>query len=280
MSTLSDRPDLEHHRRDYRLMTSKSEHEDEALRLLCSELTARGLQATITAHPDRDPCHLLSVDALISVDGEEWAVDHCLLSRAQSLPTAMRAAEGALQAELDQIAVASGHMIVASYLPQTGALGERWGEDYYKRIIELSKQAVAGREWVHGDDGFATVRAIPSETPGAFLAPFTDTTGNPLVSAQVAAGLREPLLRKLDGQLKRAQEAGYRTALLLDQVPRPGTQSHTVWMASPTVVAGVVASIAREHREKNARVLDQVWLRPGLPASPLVAPAVHLLMAQ
>jgi hypothetical protein len=260
-------------------MTAKSEHEDEALRLLCSELTGRGLQATITAHPDRDPRHPLSVDALIRVDGDEWAVDHCLLSRAQSLPTAMRAAESALQAELDQIAVASGQMIVASYLPQTGALGERWGEDYYKRITELAKRAVTTGGLVPGDDGFATVQAIPSETAGAVLTPFTDTTGNPLVSAQVTAGLREPLLKKLDGQLKRAQEAGYRTALLLDQVPRPGAQSHTVWMASPTVVAGVAASILREHREKNARVLDQVWLRPGLPASPLVAPAVHLLIA-
>ncbi|WP_329553666.1 hypothetical protein [Streptomyces sp. NBC_00696] len=260
-------------------MTAKSEHEDEALRLFCSELTARGFQATITSHPDRDPHHPLSVDALISVDGDEWAVDHCLLSRAQNLPAAMKAAEAALQAKLDQIAVANGQMIVASYLPQTGTLGERWGEGYYERIIDLAKQAVTAGGLVAGDDGFATVQAIPSETPGAALTPFTDTTGNPLVSAQVTAGLREPLLKKLDGQLRKAQEAGYRTALLLDQVPRPGAQSHTVWMASPTVVAGVTASILQEHREKNGHVLDQVWLRPGLLASPLVAPAVHLLIA-
>jgi len=266
-------------RRNIAPMTATSDQEDAALQAFCDELTARGHQTRITCNPDRDQHHHLTVDALIDIDGEQWAVDHCLLSRPPQLPPAMKNAEAALQTRLDAIAQEHGRMIVASYLPQTGAVGQQWGTAYYDKLIELAKQAVTTDGLVGGDDGFATAQAVPSQTPGVVLVPFTDTTGNPLTSAQIDAGLRTPLLEKLDGQLKRAKEAGHRTALLLDQLPRPGTNSHTVWNAGPTTIAAVTQHILRDHQQQNPKVLDQVWLRPATPASPLVAPSVHLLIA-
>jgi hypothetical protein len=81
------------------------------------------------------------------------------------------------------------------------------------------------------------------------------------------------------GQFKQAKEAGLPTALLLDQVPRPGGKSYTVWIAGPNTVAAVVAAILRDHDGKNSKVLDQVWLRPASPTSPLDIPSLHLLIA-
>lgn len=261
-------------------MNAKSDHEDTALAAFCDELTARGCRVRVTAHPDRYPGHPLSVDALIDIDGEEWAIDHCLLSRPPQLPPAMNAAEAALQTKLDQIAHQHGRVIVASYLPQTGTKGQQWGAAYYDKLIELAEQAAATEGLTSGDDGFATVQAIPSQTPGAVLVPFTDTTASPFTITQLDAGLREPFLRKLDGQLRRAKEAGYPTALLLDQLPRPGGNSHTVWNAGPTTVAAVAARILRDHQQQNPNVLDQVWLRPSIQPNRLIAPSIHLLIAQ
>jgi hypothetical protein len=261
-------------------MSEKYDHEDAALQTLCDELIARGSRAEITTHPDRDLKHPLTVDALISINGTEWAVDHCLLSRPQLLPTAMEAAEAALQTRLDAIAQEHRCLIFASYLPQTGVKGEKWGAAYYDRIVELAEEAATtSATMVTGDDTFSMVQTCPSDSPTAVLAPFTDTTGHPGVGTQVDAGLRAPLLKKLDGQLKQAKEAGFPTALLLDQVPRPGVSSRTVWIAGPTTVAAVVTAILQAHGETHPKVLDQVWLRPAVPALPLVSPALHLLIA-
>ncbi|MER5985729.1 hypothetical protein [Streptomyces sp. NPDC001787] len=260
-------------------MTAKEDHEDAAIGALCDELTARGLETRIVAHPDRDKNHPLTVDAVISIAGDEWAVDHCLLSRPSLLPAAMKATEKALGIEIEKIAKEHGRMIVVSYLPQTGAHGQKWGADYYRGLRELAVKAAVIDGLVAGDDGFATAQSFHSDTPTAVLTPFTDTTGNASIAAQIAAGLRDPLVKKLDGQLKQAKQAGFRTALLLDQVPRGGSESHTVWLAGPTTVAAVTTSILNEHRRENPPVLDQVWLRPGQRITSAIAPSVHLLIS-
>jgi hypothetical protein len=84
-------------------VTMKYDHEDAALQALCDELIARGSSAEITAYPDRDPQHPLTVDALINISGTEWAVDHCLLSRPPLLPPALKMAKETLQRRLDVI---------------------------------------------------------------------------------------------------------------------------------------------------------------------------------
>jgi hypothetical protein len=261
-------------------MTTKSDHENAALQAFCDELTARGSLTEITAYPDRDPEHPLTVDALISINGTEWAVEHCLLSRPPQLPPALKKAEATLQPPLDAIAQAHNCVIHTSYLPQTGAKGEQWGAAYYDQIVKMAEQAAAMKPaWVMGEDGFTTVRTVPSETPHAVFVASITTTRHPGTGTQVDAGLRDPLLKKLDCQLRKAKEASFPTALLLDQTPRPGSNSHTVWIASPNTVAMAAATILRDHGRNNPKVLDQVWLRPAIAAAPLNAPSIHLLIA-
>lgn len=258
-------------------MHAKSDHEDAALQALCWELRARGHDAMITSRPDADPQRPLTVDALFAIDGEEWAVDHCLLSRPPLLAPALKAAEAALKDKLGALAREHGRLISVSYLPQTGERGRKWGEDYYNELIEMAQRAIETGEFTTSADGFATAAALPTETPDVSLVAFTSMTMNPSIGSQIELGLRTPLLKKLDGQLRRAKDAGYRTALLLDQVPRPG--SHTVWLAGPTTVASVANVIIRDHRQTHAKVLDQVWLRPAHTPSALESPSVHLLIA-
>ncbi|GAA4224260.1 hypothetical protein FHR32_002887 [Streptosporangium album] len=260
-------------------MTAKYQHEDTALQAFRDELVARGRRAEITAYPDRDPAHPLTVDALISIDGVEWAVDHCLVSRPQLLPAALKAAEAVLRPRIEAIAQTYGCVIQVSYLPQTGAKGVSWGADYYDRIVQLAEKAVTVQGLIDGEDSFATAQAFPSKTPDVHLIPFTDTTGNPSVSTQVDAGLRDPLLKKLAGQLKRAKEAGLPTALLLDQIPRSDVNSHAVWLAAPVTIAATVAAILHDHDAVNPKVLDQVWLRPTVHAAIQPGfPSIHQLI--
>ncbi|MGW1167846.1 hypothetical protein [Streptomyces sp. NPDC002550] len=258
-------------------MHEKSDYEDVALQALCVELRARGHDATIITRPDADPQHPLTVDALFAIDGEEWAIDHCLLSRPPLLTPALNAAETALKDKLGALAREHGCLISVSYLPQTGERGTKWGEDYYNKLIEMAKEAIQTGAFVTGADGCATAAAVPTETPDVSLVAFTSMTTNPSIGSQIELGLRAPLLKKLDGQFRVAKDAGYRTALLLDQQPRPG--SHTVWLGGPTTIAAVANGIMRNHRESNPKVLDQVWLRPALPTSALEGPSVHLLIA-
>ncbi|MEV6021773.1 hypothetical protein [Streptomyces sp. NPDC052036] len=161
-------------------MHEKSDHEDVALQALCVELRARGHDATIITRPDADPQHPLTVDALFAIDGEEWAVDHCLLSRPPLLTPALNAAETALKDKLGALAREHGCLISVSYLPQTGERGTKWGEDYYNKLIEMAKEAIQTGAFVTGADGCATAAAVPTETPDVSLASRFHEAGCPV----------------------------------------------------------------------------------------------------
>ncbi len=167
----------------------------------------------------------------------------------------MAQAERSLQERLEEVASSNGCQLFVSFnLPQSAAMGTPWGVGYYDDLVRLAQSAATTREMTAGDDGFAMVQPLLGGEPVVFLTPFTDTTGTPLIGAQVEAGLRDPLLKKLTGQLRRAKDAGLPTALLLDQNPRPGGHSHTVWNAGPTTIAAVTQRIV----DSQPGVLDQV----------------------
>ena len=107
-------------------------HEDAALKAFRDELTARGREAVIAAYPDRDPQHPLDVDALVRIDGEEWAVDHSLIARPPTLIPALKQAGKVLKDKLMRIAQDSRCNLLVSYQPQVGQPGKKWGTDYYE----------------------------------------------------------------------------------------------------------------------------------------------------
>jgi len=251
-------------------------HEEGALQALVSELKARGRDARITGRPDIEGHQVLTTDATLEVDGREWAVDHCLVSREPDLPPSMAQAETTLSSRLQAIAEAHKCGLAVSYLPQAkSGRSRREIEDYYNEVTETAEAAAKSGRMSAGGDGFITVQVYPADPPEAVLIPFTDTTGNPFLGTQLEAGLTAPLTKKLNGQLKNAKDAGWPVALLLDQIPRPGSVNKTIWLASAYTIAQVVQRLLNQH----PGIVDQVWLRPAERAPIYVAPQMHLLIA-
>jgi hypothetical protein len=65
-------------------------------------------------------------------------------------------------------------------------------------------------------------------------------------------------LKKIGHQFRPARGLGLKTMLLLDQIPRPGG-GHTVWIASPALVASTVSAILAEAGALDA--FHEAWLR-------------------
>ncbi|MGI8448063.1 MAG: hypothetical protein ACR2MP_12975 [Streptosporangiaceae bacterium] len=258
-------------------MSDKDVHEDAALQALVDQLNSRGRRAAIVSRPDRDGSSLagLTVDATVRIDGQDWAVDHCLLSRPPDLPGALAAATTALQPRLDAVAQQYQCGLAVSYLPQsTSQHSKKEIGAYYDEVVATAERAAQAKMFAGGADENMAADHFPSTPPVAHLMPFTDTIGSPRMSDQVDAGLTATLAKKLTGQLARAKNLGFPVALLIDQVPRPGKQS-TVVSASPMLIARVVQQSLNAHPD----VVDQVWLRPLLTAPPYLSPRVHLLIA-
>jgi hypothetical protein len=254
----------------------KALHEEGALQALVNELKARGRDTRITGRPDIDGHPSLTTDATMEIDGREWAVDHCLVSREPDLPPAMAQAERTLSSRLQAIAEAHKCGLAVSYLPQAKSGHSRQEiEDYYNEVTATAETAAKSGEMSAGTDGFITVQVFPADPPEAILIPFTDTTGNPFLGTQLEAGLIGPLTKKLTGQLKNAKDAGWPVALLLDQIPRPGSGNRTIWLTSAYTIAKVVQRLLNQH----PGIVEQVWLRPAQTAPIYVAPQVHLLIA-
>lgn len=254
----------------------KALHEEGALQALVNDLKARGRDAKITGRPDIEGHQVLTTDAILEIDGREWAVDHCLVSREPDLPPAMAQAEKTLLSRLQAVAEAHKCRLTVSYLPQAKSGRSRQEiEDYYNEVIGTAETAAKSGQMSAGSDGFITVQVHPANAPEVALIPFTDTTGNPFLGTQLEAGLTRPLTKKLTGQLKNAKDAGWPVALLLDQIPRPGSGNRTIWLASAYTIAQVVQRLLDQH----PGIVDQVWLRPAQKAPIYVAPQVHLLIA-
>jgi hypothetical protein len=199
---------------------AKALHEQGALQALVNELKARGRSAVVTGRPDIDGHPVLTTDATMEIDGNEWAVDHCLVSREPDLPPAMAQAEKTVSSRLQAIAEAHKCGLAVSYLPQARSGHSRQEiEDYYNEVAATAEAAAKSEEFSVGSDGFITVQVYPAHPPEAVLILFADTTGTPFLGTQLEAGLTAPLTKKLTGQLKNAKDAGWPVILLLDQIP-------------------------------------------------------------
>src|SRR5262249_125992 len=158
-------------------------------------------QARITGRPDIDGHPVLTTDAVLEIDGREWAVDHCLVSREPDLPPAMAQAEKTLLARLQPVADAHKCGLAISFLPQAkSGQTKKEGENYYDEVVRTAETAAETGQMAMGSDGFITAQVYDAGPPGVSLIPFTDTTGNAFLGTQIEAGLASPLAKKLDGQ--------------------------------------------------------------------------------
>jgi hypothetical protein len=95
----------------------------------------------------------------MEIDGIEWAVDHCLVSREPDLPPAMAQAEKALSSRLQVITDAHKCGLAVSYLPEARSGHSRQEiEDYCNEVTATAEAAAKSQEMSVGTDGFITVQ--------------------------------------------------------------------------------------------------------------------------
>ncbi|WP_395298008.1 hypothetical protein ACF9IK_34580 [Kitasatospora hibisci] len=237
----------------------KFDHEDEALQDLIAALAAGGRHAALTAHPDRDASHPLTVDGILLVDGVEWAVDHCLLSQDSRLIPAIDSIDEKLRAGLEAVVQEYKCALVVSVQPQDGKLGRARSDAYVQSVIDQARNAAKTGQDQYGDDGFTSTQIIADAPVGIDLIPFMNITSNARLDSQIAQGIGAALEKKLTKQLKNAKDAGFPVMLLLDQRPRPGARNGTVWQVGHgnTVLAAVQPVL-----DLHPGVVDLLWYRP------------------
>lgn len=209
--------------------------EDEAIDALMRHLTARGHSARLRSRPDRQPEHLLTVDAELDIDGVRWAVDVCAASFSPLLRPASDRAESLLRSALEPIAAAAGVGIHVQCVAQEGAPGAPWGVEYYQALIAaalaLAPEGIGASRTV--TDG-AHVEIIDRSDANRHGVQISIWLGrSPDIAAELTRDLRTPIHNKLTGQLQRAREAGLRVGLVID-ARRPRTSATGGTSTPPT----------------------------------------------
>jgi hypothetical protein len=244
--------------------TGSLEREDRVIQQLVKHLQSSGATVTVVARPDRDVEHELTVDVVLRIDDEEWAVDVCALAHSPNKPMAVRRADEVLHKALEPIAEAHQVAIHVTCVAQEGEPGTPWGSDYYAAIVaEALRLAPNGpADMMVIDDGtyvhIVDAGQEPSSAWSGDVQVSTWLNSSPDIAEQVTNSLGTPIGSKLRGQLSVAREAGYRTALLLDAVAPADTGNWRHFDAGPLSVAAALDSL-----DVGNRGLDAAWLCDG-----------------
>ena len=228
-------------------MTDAAERFDRrAIREFCESLSAQtGVTATVLCHPEDDSSSPLTVDALLDISGEVWAVDHVRLVYDCALIPAVDDIADRLRSALQQLATEHDRYLIVNYLPpglsstasEKGRAGKRAREAeraaFVDKIVGLAMQAVTTGDDRFLHDGLNTVRfALSRPSDGERVHLMAWGSGGTFLDAQVAAGLADALRAKVADQLANAKEAGYRVMLLIDQVQDPASRQPSFFLAT------------------------------------------------
>lgn len=235
-------------------------YEREAVRSFTRELARRGRRALVVSWPEdeeRDP-RGLTVDALLDIDGELYAVDHSRVTYGPRVVPALVESDRRLAERLERLAAAHGRAIVVSLAPPDGSPGAR--DAFLDLVVELAEAALLDGTSYLADDGATSVQLLPTPTirggPNR-VAIFGRLASTPSVEEQVRSALRAPVEKKLSRQLARARSLGYRAILLLDQYPPPAAVAPSNELAAPATIASVMGDLVVDH----PGVLTESWLR-------------------
>ena len=238
-------------------------YERAAVHALVRELAERGRRAVVVSWPEdeeRDP-RGLTVDALVDIDRELYAVDHSRVTYGPHVPATPDESASGLAQRLDRVAADHGRAIVVSLAPSPGAQTVRDG--FYDDVVELAEAALLDGTSLLAEDGTTSVQVLQTPTIGGSsdrVAIFGWVASTPTVREQVQSALRAPVEKKLTRQLARARTLGYRAILLLDQVAPPDAVAPSNEMASPATIGSVLNDLVLRHPD----VLSECWLRDAL----------------
>jgi thiol-disulfide isomerase/thioredoxin len=263
---------------------SAADREDEILELICAKLSGEDRKLEIIDRPDRRPrSEVPPVDAIIRVvEGdyeEEWAADVCLTSKKFNphFPPAMKELQNAILAPLTELAQKVNRTLSINcrvYVRPEKVSSKQWKTmmaGYHRNIYDRVVMALFRPDGEWTDPEVSVVWRVPGEVTNGPQVRMS--YGDPYVyeGFQFSPAVR----RKLEGQLRRARDAGYRTLLVLDQEP----PRNTPWIGDilPTpyeIGEGIAFAVAHCRTTLDAAVLVndssvyEVYHRVGKQVSP------------
>ena len=234
------------------VVAARRQWERKALEGLVEHLRDQNHASRITAWPEDDPADPLSVDARIVIDGQEWGADHQRIVYDPKHPAAEKAARKYLRPRLEELA--SRHRVgfnVGSYPPRWGR-GDPLPTQAWDRIVAVAYEVGAsGRRF---EELGLSVWPMPPSRGVQFIVWAAE---NASLGGQYEKALREPLNKKLSGQLRRAKDLGFPVLLLLDQLPEPESEAWSMW----TPEHGTLAQVLSKLLNSVPGVVYAVWLR-------------------
>jgi hypothetical protein len=186
------------------------------------------------------------------IDGQEWAADHQRIVYDPRHPAAARAARNYLRPRLEELASRHGVGFNVGFYPPRWSRGDPQPTRSWDRIVAVADEVGAsGRRF---DELGLSVWPMPTSWGVQFLVWAAE---NASLESQYEKALREPLGKKLSGQLRRAKDLGFPVLLLLDQLPEPESEAWSMW----TPEHGTLPLVLSKLLNSAPGVVDAVWLR-------------------
>lgn len=225
---------------------------------LVSHLRNSSREVELICIPEDNEKHPLTVDGELQIDGERWAVDHMRVSRDSMTIPATTSIEKLLKPMLDEFARERNVTLFVTLHPPRLAQNRQAAQTFRDSVLVLAREAVEDLGALKHDKNHTFVRAL-TETcmPGSLISVWGDD--DPLVENQVRKGIRDPLLKKFNKQLRNARDLGWKTILLLDQMDDPCSKHPSIWCALPGTIGIVVDQVIKEANFGPS----EVWLRTG-----------------
>jgi hypothetical protein len=236
--------------------------ERDAITGFLNQLTAEtGAEVGPVSHPEDDPRNPLTVDALVEVDGESWAIDHMRLVYERTVIPSADDAHRRLRESLREVARRHGRSLNVAVLPprrHCAMTGEQINAYYARIVAKAEESAASGQNWFDLDATTSVQvrdRQDAPNPPSVEIATWMAEDAS--IEAQVVAALQEPVREKVRGQLAAAKAAGSRVLLLIDQMQDPTRRQPALFLASPATVTHVVLGILGGTPD----IVDSVWFR-------------------
>ena len=207
--------------------------EDEVLALVTADLIQSGRSAALVDRPDRNPARAdgLTVDAELSVDGERWAMDVTTLRWRRDLEGSVQKLKARLERELGaQLRATSRTLVLTCHVTSD--------EPVIRTLVELARRAVvSGLDQMLGDEAAVLWPWSPELGP-VEVQPWLGQAAD--LREEIVLSSGEQITKKLQGQLSRARDLGFRTCLAIDQRGSSDLKFGANFMPLPGTIAAAV----------------------------------------
>lgn len=217
------------------------EREDRVIELIIDNLSRSGREVNLKGRPDRLPADDtggLTVDALLQIDEECWALDVMTLRWGQQY-------EGFVEKLTRELNRRFGGQLRNMKRTLCVTCSVNSEKSHFQELLTMAASAMASPEGCRGI-GLEEARLWPW-SPGigpVEVQPWLGQSANVREDLRLSSG--NALKKKLLGQFQRAREMGYRTCLAIDQRGASDLKYGANFLAIPQIVVAFLEEIEAE----------------------------------